>query len=205
VLDLPDRPALRGQSPVVSGLVYVLLFGAQGWFGPWFWRSATSRSFSPCPGMVLATIFVTFPFVARELIPSDGGAGERGFGGSPLVSLGASGWQVFWLVHHAAERVKLGIVVRRDPLQRARDGRVRGGVGGLGASSGARPTPCPLHVEILYNEYNFVAAFAVRLPAGTCSAIVTLGSEDAGRTSDTSPIAGNRHPFRRMIDEYCDP
>ncbi len=117
-------------SPVISGLIYVLLFGLQGWCGPWLAKHNIEIMFA-VPGIVLATVFVTFPFVARELIPlmQEQGTEEE----EAALVLGASGWQTFWRV--TLPNVKWGLAVRSDPLQRAGDGRVRGGVGIVGATA----------------------------------------------------------------------
>ena len=116
-------------SPVVSGLIYVLLFGAQGWFGPLLADDADVKILFAVPGIVLATVFVTFPFVARELIPlmQAQGSDEE----EAAVVLGASGWTIFYKV--TLPNIKWGSALRRDPVQRAGDGRVRRRVGGLRA------------------------------------------------------------------------
>ena len=142
-------------SPVVSGLVYVLLFGAQGWFGPWLKAHHLQIIFA-VPGIVLATIFVTFPFVARELIPlleAQGRDQEHA-----ALSLGASGWQTFWRVTlpNAKWGLMYGIILC--------NARAMGEFGAVSVVSGhirGQTNTMPLHVEILYNEYNFVGAFAV--------------------------------------------
>ena len=142
-------------SPVVSGLVYVLLFGAQGWFGPWLRQHHLQVIFA-VPGIVLATIFVTFPFVARELIPlleAQGRDQEHA-----ALSLGASGWQTFWRVTlpNAKWGLLYGIILC--------NARAMGEFGAVSDVSGhirGQTNTMPLHVEILYNEYNFVGAFAV--------------------------------------------
>jgi sulfate transport system ATP-binding protein len=111
-------------SPVIAGLIYVLVFGAQGWFGPWL-REHDIKIIFAVPGIVLATVFVTFPFVARELIPlmeAQGSEEEEA-----AVVLGASGWQTFWRV--TLPNIKWGLLVRRHPVQRPRDGRIRRGFG----------------------------------------------------------------------------
>lgn len=142
-------------SPVVSGLVYVLLFGAQGWFGPWLQAHDIKLLFA-VPGIVLATIFVTFPFIARELIPlmqSQGKDEEEA-----AVSLGASGWQTFWRV--TLPNIKWGLLYGVILC----NARAMGEFGAVSVVSGhirGLTNTMPLHVEILYNEYNFVAAFAV--------------------------------------------
>lgn len=142
-------------SPVISGLIYVLLFGAQGWLGPWAKANGIEIIFA-VPGIVLATIFVTFPFVARELIPlmmEQGTEDEEA-----ALSLGASGWQTFWRV--TLPNVKWGLLYG-VLLSNA---RAMGEFGAVSVVSGhirGLTNTMPLHVEILYNEYNFVAAFAV--------------------------------------------
>ncbi|MDO8207898.1 MAG: sulfate ABC transporter permease subunit CysW [Gallionella sp.] len=142
-------------SPVVSGLVYVLLFGAQGWFGPWLQAHDIKLIFA-VPGIVLATIFVTFPFIARELIPlmqSQGKEEEEA-----AVSLGASGWQTFRRV--TLPNIKWGLLYGVILC----NARAMGEFGAVSVVSGhirGMTNTMPLHVEILYNEYNFVAAFAV--------------------------------------------
>jgi sulfate transport system permease protein len=142
-------------SPVVSGLVYVLLFGAQGWFGPWLQAHDVKLIFA-VPGIVLATIFVTFPFIARELIPlmqSQGKEEEEA-----AVSLGASGWQTFSRV--TLPNIKWGLLYGVILC----NARAMGEFGAVSVVSGhirGMTNTMPLHVEILYNEYNFVAAFAV--------------------------------------------
>jgi sulfate transport system permease protein len=141
-------------SPVISGLVYVLLFGAQGWFGPWL-REHDIKIIFAVPGIVLATVFVTFPFVARELIPlmqSQGNEEEQA-----AISLGANGWQTFW--HVTLPNVKWALLYGVILC----NARAMGEFGAVSVVSGhirGETNTLPLHVEILYNEYNFVAAFA---------------------------------------------
>jgi sulfate transport system permease protein len=143
-------------SPVTSGLVFVLLFGLQGWFGPWL-REHDVKIIFAVPGIALATIFVTFPFVARELIPhlhaDDAGDEEE----AALVS-GASGWQMFWRVTLPKIKWSLayGVILC--------NARAMGEFGAVSVVSGkirGMTTTLPLHVEILYNEYQSAAAFAV--------------------------------------------
>ncbi len=142
-------------SPVVSGLIYVLLFGAQGWFGPWLQAHDVKILFA-VPGIVLATTFVTFPFVARELIPlmqAQGNDEEE----SALV-LGATGWQTFWRV--TLPNVKWGLFYGVILC----NARAMGEFGAVAVVSGrirGLTNTMPLHVEILYNEFNSVAAFSM--------------------------------------------
>jgi sulfate/thiosulfate transport system permease protein len=176
LLTLIDLPF--AVSPVISGLIFVLLFGAQGWLGWWLadpyvalpWYSAASgwewstiwqlgapiKIIFAVPGIVLATVFVTFPFVARELIPlmQEQGTDEE----QAALSLGASGWQTFWRVTLPNVKWALlyGVVLS--------NARAMGEFGAVSVVSGhirGKTNTIPLHVEILYNEYNFVAAFAV--------------------------------------------
>ncbi len=161
-LDLPFSV-----SPVVAGLIYLLVFGAQGWLGPWLSEHDIQIVFA-VPGIVLATIFVTFPFVARELIPlmlEQGRADEEA-----ALSLGASGLQTFFRV--TLPNVRWGLLYGVLLC----NARAMGEFGAVSVVSGhlrGLTNTMPLHVEILYNEYNFVAAFAVAsLLAGL--ALVTL-------------------------------
>jgi sulfate transport system permease protein len=142
-------------SPVISGLVYVLLFGAGSTLGPWLKSHGIEILFA-VPGIVLATVFVTFPFVARELIPlmQDQGTGDE----EAAISLGANGWQTFWYV--TLPNIKWGLLYGVLLC----NARAMGEFGAVSVVSGhirGLTNTMPLHVEILYNEYNFVAAFAV--------------------------------------------
>ncbi|QKF67895.1 sulfate ABC transporter CysATW, permease protein CysW [Arcobacter venerupis] len=142
-------------SPVISGFVYVLLFGAQGWFGHWLIANDVQIIFA-VPGIVLATIFVTFPFVARELIPlmQEQGNDEE----QAALLLGASGFQTFWYV--TLPNIKWGLIYGVILC----NARAMGEFGAVSVVSGhiqGVTNTMPLQVEILYNEYNFVAAFAV--------------------------------------------
>jgi sulfate transport system permease protein len=142
-------------SPVVAGLIYMLVFGLQGWFGPWL-RDHDIKIIFAVPGIVLATIFVTFPFIARELIPlmqSQGKDEEEA-----AISLGASGLQTFWRVTIPNVKWALlyGVILC--------NARAMGEFGAVSVVSGhirGETNTMPLHVEILYNEYQFSAAFAV--------------------------------------------
>ena len=142
-------------SPVISGLIYVLLFGAQGYLGPYLQGENIQIIFA-LPGMVLATIFVTFPFVARELVPLMQEQGTQDE--EAALSLGASGWKTFFKVTLPNIRWALlyGVVLC--------NARAMGEFGAVSVVSGhirGKTNTMPLHVEILYNEYNFAAAFAV--------------------------------------------
>jgi sulfate/thiosulfate transport system permease protein len=142
-------------SPVISGLVFVLLFGLQGWFGP-ILRDYDIKIIFAVPGIVLATIFVTFPFVARELIPlmQEQGTDEE----EAAISLGAGLWQTLWRV--TLPNIKLGLLYGVLLC----NARAMGEFGAVSVVSGhirGLTNTMPLHIEILYNEYNFVGAFAV--------------------------------------------
>ena len=142
-------------SPVISGLIYVLLFGLQGWLGPWLQDHDITIIFA-VPGLVLATMFVTFPFVARELIPLMQAQGNDEEEAARV--LGASGWQIFWRV--TLPNVKWGLLYGVILC----NARAMGEFGAVSVVSGhvrGLTNTMPLHVEILYNEYNFAAAFAV--------------------------------------------
>lgn len=155
-------------SPVISGLIYVLLFGAQGWFGAWMAEHDIKILFA-VPGIVLATIFVTFPFVARELIPLMEAQGTEEE--EAAVVLGASGWQMFW--HTTLPNIKWGLLYGVILC----NARAMGEFGAVSVVSGhirGMTNTMPLHVEILYNEYNYAAAFAVASLLALL-AIVTLG------------------------------
>jgi len=154
-------------SPVIAGLIYVLLFGMQGWLGPWLIEHNIKIIFA-VPGIVLATLFVTFPFVARELIPlmQEQGAEDE----IAALTLGASGWQTFRRVTLPNVRWALlyGVILC--------NARAMGEFGAVSVVSGhirGHTNTLPLHVEILYNEYNFVAAFATASLL-TLLALVTL-------------------------------
>jgi sulfate transport system permease protein len=142
-------------SPVVSGLIYVLLFGLQGLLGPWLAEHDLQIIFA-VPGIVLATIFVTFPFVARELIPLIQAQGQEEE--EAALSLGASGWQTFFRV--SLPNIKWGLLYGVILC----NARAMGEFGAVSVVSGhirGRTNTMPLHIEILYNEYQFAAAFAV--------------------------------------------
>ena len=142
-------------SPVVAGLIYVLVFGAHGWFGPWLAAHDIKIIFA-VPGIVLATVFVTFPFIARELIPlmQAQGTDEE----QAAMVLGATGWQTFWRV--TLPNIKWGLLYGVILC----NARAMGEFGAVSVVSGhirGQTNTIPLHVEVLYNEYQSVAAFAV--------------------------------------------
>lgn len=142
-------------SPVIAGLIYVLMFGAQGWLGPWLSDHDIQIVFA-VPGIVLATLFVTFPFVARELIPLMQEQGTQEEEAARL--LGANGWQMFW--HVTLPNIKWGLIYGVVLCT----ARAMGEFGAVSVVSGhirGVTNTLPLHVEILYNEYNHVAAFSV--------------------------------------------
>jgi sulfate/thiosulfate transport system permease protein len=142
-------------SPVIAGLTYILLFGAHGWFGAYL-QAHDIRIVFAVPGIVLATIFVTFPFVARELIPVMQAQGKDDE--ETALSLGANGWQVFW--HVTLPNIRWGLLYGVLLC----NARAMGEFGAVSVVSGhirGLTNTMPLHVEILYNEYNYAAAFAV--------------------------------------------
>jgi sulfate transport system permease protein len=166
LLTLIDLPF--SVSPVVAGLVFVLIFGAQGWFGPWLQAHGIKIIFAT-PGIVLATAFVTFPFVARELIPlmQQQGADQE----EAAASLGAGGWHIFWRVTFPNMRWALlyGVLLC--------NARAMGEFGAVSVVSGhirGLTDTLPLQVEILHNEFNSAAAFAVASLL-TLLALLTLG------------------------------
>ncbi len=153
LLTLIDLPF--SVSPVISGLIYVLIFGLQGWFGAWLKYHDVAVIFA-VPGIVLATVFVTFPFVARELIPLMQAQGTEQEEAARV--LGANGWQIFWRVTMPNIKWALlyGVILC--------NARAMGEFGAVSVVSGhirGQTNTMPLHIEILYNEYQFAAAFAV--------------------------------------------
>jgi sulfate/thiosulfate transport system permease protein len=166
LLTLIDLPF--SVSPVIAGLIYVLVFGLQGWFGSWFIDHDMKIIFA-VPGIVLATVFVTFPFVARELIPLMQAQGQEQEEAARV--LGASGWQMFWRVTLPNVKWALlyGVILC--------NARAMGEFGAVSVVSGhirGQTNTLPLHIEILYNEYQFAAAFAVASLLAAL-ALVTLG------------------------------
>ena len=166
LLTLIDLPF--AVSPVISGLIYVLVFGARGWLGPWLGEHDYQVIFA-MPGMVLATMFVTFPFIARELIPLMQAQGRDDE--EAALSLGASGWRTFMLV--TLPNIRYGLLYGVLLC----NARAMGEFGAVSVVSGhirGETNTLPLHVEILYNEYNFVGAFATASVLALL-ALVTLG------------------------------
>ncbi|TAE77902.1 MAG: sulfate ABC transporter permease subunit CysW [Verrucomicrobia bacterium] len=170
LLSLIDLPF--AVSPVIAGLVFVLMFGAKGWFGPWLIEHDVRIIFA-LPGIILATVFVTFPFVARELIPlmeSQGSDQEEA-----AVTLGARGWQIFLRV--TLPNIKWGLLYGVLLC----NARAMGEFGAVSVVSGhirGKTNTLPLHVEVLYNEYQFSAAFACAALLALL-ALVTLGLKTA--------------------------
>ncbi|KKB84976.1 sulfate/thiosulfate transporter permease subunit [Devosia limi DSM 17137] len=175
-------------SPVISGLVYVLLFGAGSVLGPWL-KSFGIEVLFAVPGIVLATIFVTFPFVARELIPlmQDQGTGDE----EAALSLGANGWQTFWRV--TLPNIKWGLLYGVLLC----NARAMGEFGAVAVVSGkirGQTTTMPLQVEMLYNEYNGAAAFALAsLLALLALVTLVLKSVLEWRFGDELAASGGRH------------
>ena len=171
-------------SPVVAGLIYVLVFGAHGWFGGWL-RDHDIKVIFAVPGIVLATIFVTVPFIARELIPLMQAQGKEEE--EAAVVLGASGWRVFWQV--TLPNVKWGLLYGVILC----NARAMGEFGAVSVVSGhirGLTNTLPLHVEILYNEYQFAAAFAVASLLALL-ALVTLVVKTFIEWQQTRSSAGN--------------
>ncbi|MGF6158992.1 sulfate transport system permease protein [Ensifer sp. KUDG1] len=172
-------------SPVISGLVFVLLFGSHSLLGPWLQSHGIQILFA-VPGLVLATVFVTFPFVARELIPlmqEQGSSDEEA-----ALSLGASGWQTFW--HVTLPNIKWGLLYGVLLC----NARAMGEFGAVSVVSGhirGETNTMPLQVEILYNEYNFVAAFAVAALLALL-ALITLILKTALEIRYSAEIAASR-------------
>lgn len=179
-------------SPVVAGLIYVLIFGAQGWFGEWLDAHNYSVIFA-LPGIILATVFVTFPFVARELIPLMEAQGKDEE--EAALVLGASGWQIFWKV--TIPNIKWGLLYGLILT----NARAMGEFGAVSVVSGhirGMTNTMPLHVEILYNEYQYAAAFAVASVLALL-ALVTLALktfvewQSAKQAADTERDANQSH------------
>jgi sulfate transport system permease protein len=169
-------------SPVISGLIFVLLFGRQGWFGEWLLDHDAKILFA-VPGIVLATVFITFPFVARELVALMQEQGDQEE--QAALSLGASGWQTFFRVTLPNVKWALlyGVILC--------NARAMGEFGAVSVVSGhirGKTNTIPLHVEILYNEYNFVAAFAVASLLALLG-VVTLAAKSVVEWKERRDIA----------------
>ena len=186
LIDLPF-----GVSPVISGMVFILLFGRQGLLGPWAEAHGLKLVFS-VPGLVLATLFVTFPFVARELIPLMQSVGTEEEEAARV--LGASGWQIFRRV--TLPNIKWGLLYGVILC----NARAMGEFGAVSVVSGhirGKTNTLPLHVEILYNEYNFQAAFAVASLLALL-ALVTLVAKSAVEWRAAADRAS--HPEESRVD-----
>jgi sulfate/thiosulfate transport system permease protein len=194
LLTLIDLPF--SVSPVISGMIYVLIFGAQGWFGPWLSDHNIKIIFA-VPGIVLATIFVTFPFVARELIPLMQAQGRTEEEAARV--LGASGWQMFWRV--TIPNIKWGLLYGVILC----NARAMGEFGAVSVVSGhimGRTNTIPLHVQILYEGNNYTGAFAVASLL-TFLALITLAlktwveyrnGELRGTANTPVPLLPSRSP-----------
>ncbi|HUL07536.1 MAG TPA: sulfate ABC transporter permease subunit CysW [Candidatus Acidoferrum sp.] len=183
LLTLIDLPF--SVSPVISGMIYVLLFGLHGWIGPWL-KAHDIQIIFALPGIVIATIFVTFPFVARELIPLMQEQGREDE--EAAIVLGAGGWQIFWRV--TLPNIRWGLLYGVLLC----NARAMGEFGAVSVVSGhirGETNTMPLHVEILYNEYNFVAAFAVASLLALL-ALVTLAAKSALEWRFAADIAASR-------------
>ncbi|MEK8034434.1 sulfate ABC transporter permease subunit CysW [Ideonella sp. DXS29W] len=186
LLTLIDLPF--SVSPVIAGLIYMLVFGLQGWFGEWL-RDHDLKVVFAVPGIVLATVFVTFPFIARELIPLMQAQGQEQEEAARV--LGASGWQIFWRVTLPNVKWALlyGVILC--------NARAMGEFGAVSVVSGhirGATNTMPLHIEILYNEYQFAAAFAVAsLLAGLALVTLVLKYVVEQRVKREKAAAGSEH------------
>ena len=186
LLTLIDLPF--SVSPVIAGLVYMLVFGLQGWFGEWL-RDHDLKIVFAVPGIVLATVFVTFPFIARELIPLMQAQGQEQEEAARV--LGASGWQIFWRVTLPNVKWALlyGVILC--------NARAMGEFGAVSVVSGhirGATNTMPLHIEILYNEYQFAAAFAVAsLLAGLALVTLVLKYVVEQRVKHEKAVAATAH------------
>ena len=186
LLTLIDLPF--SVSPVIAGLVYMLVFGLQGWFGEWL-RDHDLKIVFAVPGIVLATVFVTFPFIARELIPLMQAQGQEQEEAARV--LGASGWQIFWRVTLPNVKWALlyGVILC--------NARAMGEFGAVSVVSGhirGATNTMPLHIEILYNEDQFAAAFAVAsLLAGLALVTLVLKYVVEQRVKHEKAVAATAH------------
>jgi sulfate/thiosulfate transport system permease protein len=180
-------------SPVISGMIFVLLCGRQGVFGPWLAGHEIKIVFA-LPGIVLATIFVTFPYVARELIPlmQAQGTDEE----EAALTLGANGWQTFWRV--TLPSVKWGLLYGVILC----NARAMGEFGAVSVVSGhirGLTNTIPLHVEILYNEYQFTAAFAVASLLCLLALVTLIAKHAIERKMGQRAISSTRELTRRRV------
>jgi sulfate/thiosulfate transport system permease protein len=180
-------------SPVISGMIFVLLCGRQGVFGPWLAGHEIKIVFA-LPGIVLATIFVTFPYVARELIPlmQAQGTDEE----EAALTLGANGWQTFWRV--TLPSVKWGLLYGVILC----NARAMGEFGAVSVVSGhirGLTNTIPLHVEILYNEYQFTAAFAVASLLCLLALVTLIAKHAIERKLEQRTISSTRELTRRRV------
>lgn len=188
LLSLIDLPF--SISPVISGMLFVLLFGAQGYFGPWLEAHNLQIIFN-APGIILATVFVTFPYVARELIPSMQAQGTDAE--EAALILGATGWKTFWRV--TLPNVKWGLLYGIILC----NARAMGEFGAVSVVSGhvrGMTNTMPLHVEVLYNDYQFIASFAVAsllalLAIGTLIAKSIIEWQSRRQPSDVLSSSGS--------------
>lgn len=179
-------------SPVISGMIYVLLFGLQGWLGPWLADHGIRVLFAP-PAIALATLFVTFPFVARELIPLMQAQGSEEEEAARV--LGASGWRIFLRV--TLPNIRWGLLYGVILL----NARAVGEFGAVSVVSGhirGLTNTIPLHVEILYNEYNFAGAFAVASLL-TVLALITLVAKSLVEWRASRTTQGNSAPIAEEV------
>jgi sulfate/thiosulfate transport system permease protein len=179
-------------SPVISGMIYVLLFGLQGWLGPWLADHGIRVLFAP-PAIALATLFVTFPFVARELIPLMQAQGSEEEEAARV--LGASGWRTFLRV--TLPNIRWGLLYGVILL----NARAVGEFGAVSVVSGhirGLTNTVPLHVEILYNEYNFAGAFAVASLL-TVLALITLVAKSLVEWRASRTMQGNSAPIAEEV------
>lgn len=179
-------------SPVISGMIYVLLFGLQGWLGPWLADHGIRVLFAP-PAIALATLFVTFPFVARELIPLMQAQGSEEEEAARV--LGASGWRIFLRV--TLPNIRWGLLYGVILL----NARAVGEFGAVSVVSGhirGLTNTVPLHVEILYNEYNFAGAFAVASLL-TVLALITLVAKSLVEWRASRTTQGNSTPIAEEV------
>jgi len=185
LLTLIDLPF--AVSPVISGLLFVLLFGSQGLLGPWLEAYGVKIIFA-VPGIVLATLFVTFPLVARELIPVMEAQGKEEE--EAAVTLGANGWQTFWKV--TLPSIKWGLLYGMILC----NARAMGEFGAVSVVSGhirGMTNTVPLHVEILYNEYQFAAAFAVASLLALLAIVTLLAKSVVEWQEQRTPSEGGIH------------